>query len=88
MNAFPRSSAASSGYAGAARVKFPTAGYVEFNADLRGLAAVVGFATVPPAPVLRIDPKIDGANEEQADAGRRSRKQTIAALVRQFHPRP
>ena len=39
------------GLAGVARVKFPTAGNFEFKADL-AMNAVVGFATVPPAPLL------------------------------------
>jgi hypothetical protein len=38
--------------AGVARVKFPTAGILEFKADLASFA-VVGFATVPPAPFWR-----------------------------------
>jgi len=40
--------------------RFPTAGNVGSKADL-AMYAVVGFETVPPAPI--------GANEDRADAG-------------------
>ena len=56
---YRQASAANPDLVGAARVKFPTAGK-EFKADL-AMYAVVGFETVPPAPI--------GANEDRGDAG-------------------
>jgi hypothetical protein len=56
-----KSSAASFGYAWAAGVKVPTPG-ISSSTPTFAMDAVVGFATVPPAPS-------HGANEEQADAG-------------------
>ena len=57
---FREASAASPDPVGAARVKFPTAGNVEFKADL-AMHARVGLSTVPAAP--------QGANEGLGDAG-------------------
>ena len=57
------------------------AGKVEFKADL-AMYAVVGFETVPPAPI--------GANEDRADAGQHinTGNNEIAPLVCPFHARP
>lgn len=78
---YRQASAANPDLVGAARVKFPTAGKVEFKADL-AMYAVVGFETVPPAPI--------GVNEDRADAGQHinTGNNEIAPLVCPFHARP